>query len=288
MRFFFRSRQFKIASCAAIAVIVFAVIARLVGGTMAPQTSLAGALAAPFQKIAVKISDAVSSFKEKISDNEELILKNAELERQINELNSRVAGYDEALRENEFYKDYLEIKKANPDFKFESATVIARDNIGEDCGFTVDVGSLQGVKVYDVVITDEGLIGYVCEAGLSTSKIRTVFSSSISVGAVSPRTGDVGIVSGVLGGATENTTKLSNLQRSSEVSVGDYITTSGSGVFPKGLLIGKVTAVSQDAATSALYANVEPFVDISTVKSVMIITDFAGKNIIELPKEDKQ
>lgn len=287
MRFFFRSRKFKIALIAVILLIVFSLVANLAGGLISPQSSILGAIAAPFQKIASDISGEVKDFFVKFKNNENIIIENAEKDEEINELNKKIANYETIKAENEFLKDYLEIKDKNPDFKFCAASVIARDSGDIAGGFTVDVGSLDGVKQYDTVITNAGLVGYVSEVGLSTSRVTTILDTSIAVGAIDSRSRDYGVIKGNLDLAKNSLTGMYNIQRSSLVAIGDYIVTSGSGVFPNGILIGKITNISQEKYTTSLYAEIEPFVNLSEIRQVMIITSFDGKSNLKTASGDK-
>ncbi len=282
MRFFFKSRKFKIAAAVTALILIISIVARVAGGMLAPQSNLLGTLVAPIQKMVTAISSSIKDFSETLRGSEALILENSQLKEQINNLNGKVAEYDTLKNENEFYKDYLGIKASNPDFVFCDAVIISRDTTDTFGGFTIDKGSLDGVEQYDPVITSAGLIGYVESVGLTSSKVTSVLSPNISVAAVDSRTGDSGVISGSVDSVAKGYTKLSRLQRSAAVAVGDYIVTAGGGVFPKGLLIGKIKNISQDEYTSVLYAEIEPFVDVSNARQVMVITDFAGRSIISM------
>lgn len=281
MRFFFKSRQFKIGAGILAILIVISIIARLAGNAIAPQSSIVGSLVAPFQKMVTSVSNGIKDFGKKISDNSTLILENNQLKEQIDSLNNTVAEYEKIKAENEFYKDYLEIKDAHPDYTFCDATVISRDSTDKFEAFTIDAGSLSGVSAFDPVITSGGLVGYVSEVGLTTSKVTTLLSSGISIGAVDSRTGDAGVVGGTLEFTEKGHTRMYNIQRSSSVAIGDYIVTSGSGVFPSGLLIGKIVNISQEKYNTSLFAELEPFVDVSELRGVMVLTDFDGKTQIK-------
>lgn len=285
MRFFFKSRQFKIGVTILAVVLFISLIASFAGNAISPQSSVVGSIIAPFQKMATSISNSFKDLGQKISDNRALILENAQLKEEINRLNNEVADFDAMEAENKFYKDYLEIKEANPDYKFCDATLISRDTTDEFGSFTIDCGSISGIKTYCPVITDAGLVGYISEVGLTTSKVTTLLSNSISIGAIDSRTGDAGVVGGTLDFATKGKTRMYNIRRSSSVAIGDYIVTSGSGVFPSGLLLGKIINVSQEKYSTALYAELEPFVDLEEIRSVMVITDFDGK--IDIPSSEE-
>ncbi len=277
MRFFFRSRKFKIATAVVAVIMVLSLVAYLAGGLIAPQSSISGAIAAPFQSLAADITGGIKDFFQKFKNNETIILENAELQEEINDLNEKIADYEAMKSENEFLKDYLEIKDKNPDFVFCSASIIARNSIDVASHFTLDVGSLNGIKAYDPVITNAGLVGYVSEVGISTCRVTTILDSTVSVGAIDSRSRDYGIIKGNLSLAENGYTGMYNIQRSSSVAIGDYIVTSGSGVFPNGILIGKITNISSEKYTTSLYAEVKPFVNFDEIRQVMVITSFDGK-----------
>ncbi len=277
MRFFFRSRKFKIISAVTAVILSLTIIAWIAGGVFAPQSSLSGVIASPFQRLATAISNGFSDLSQKFKDNDTLIVEKSEMQEEINELNEKIADYEKIKAENEFYKNYLEIKDAHPDFQFESAVIISRDTNDEFGALAIDAGSVDGIQVHDPVITDAGLVGYVSSVGLTTSKVTTVLDPNIAVGAVDSRTSDAGVIGGNLSLASQDKTRMYNIRRTSSIAIGDYVVTSGSGVFPKGLLIGKITNIAQEEFKTSLYAEIEPFVDIKEIRQVMVITDFSGR-----------
>ena len=285
MRFFFRSRQFKIIAAVFAALIVIAAVTAAVGGRMSG-ANIFGTVTAPFRSLASKISGGISSFVEVYTEGEKLNIKNAELETEISELRKKLADYEQAVSENEFYKNYLDIKDANPSFKFMAATLISRDKEDPYKGFIINKGSVNGVSAHDPVITNEGLVGYIGEVGLTTSKVVTVLSAELTAGALDNRTSDSGVLSGSAELASEGLTKFYNLSRSCNIAVGDYVVTSGEGIFPKGLLIGTVQTIGSDKYNTSIYANVKPFADIDGIRGVMVITEFEGQGGLD-PEKSK-
>lgn len=277
MRFFFSSRKFKIILASVIALLVLAVICIIVGGRISPQADIMGTITAPFKTVGQGISNWVEDNIAAYTKGEEAMLKNTELESEINDLREQIADYEQVKQENEFYKDYLEIKDENPDFKFESAILISRDSRDPYKGFTINKGSVNGISEYDPVIIDSGLVGYISQVGLTTAKVETVLSPNVIIGALDNRTNDSGVLSGSLDMAEKGLTKLYNLSRSCNVAVGDYVVTSGEGIFPAGLLIGTIESIGSDEYNTSIYAAVAPFADIDSIRSVMVITDFEGQ-----------
>ena len=286
MRFFFRSRKFKIILAVFAALVAVSVACAVIGGTMAPQANIVGTITAPFRSLATSISGAVSDFIGTYTEGEELSLKNAELESEIAELREKIADYEKVTSENSFYKDYLEIKDKNPSFKFAPATLISRDKEDPYKGFVINKGTVNGISANDPVITDMGLVGFISETGLTTSKVATVLSPELSAGALDNRTNDSGVLSGSVELASNGRTRFYNLSRSCNIAVGDYVVTSGEGIFPSGLLIGTIQAIGSDKYNTSIYAEIKPFVDLDAVKSVMVITEFDGQGGLD-PDRDK-
>ena len=280
MRFFFRSRQFKVILSFLIALIAISVIFSIIGNQISPQSNIVGMITAPFRSAVNGIYNGIEDFISAYKDGSQLMLEKAELEAEVNELREQLADYQETQAENEFYKKYLKIAENHPDFKFTAATLISRDNDDPYQSFVINKGSLNGVSAYDPVITDAGLVGFISQVGLTTAKVTTVLSPELSIGALDSRTNDSGVVSGDLEIAKKGKTKLYNLARSCSVAIGDYVVTSGEGIFPKGLLIGKIETINTDKYNTSIYATVTPFASIEELRQVMVITEFDGQGSV--------
>jgi len=73
--------------------------------------------------------------------------------------------------------------------------------------------------------------------------------------------------------------KLTGLTKDTSVAVGGIVCTSGvGGIYPRGLIIGTVTAVSKEEGNISYYAEVKPEVDPGDVQDAFVITEFEGKN----------
>lgn len=277
MRFFFRSKQFRRILIIVAAVLLTVAVTLAAAGAASPSSNIFGAVAEPVQAAFHKVVNSVGGFFSSIGANQRLQRENQRLKEEVDRLTGEVASGEEALRENEFYKNYLGLKEEHPDFTFQHASVISRDK-GDVCGgFVLNRGSLDSVSLHDPVITDAGLVGYVSEVALTYSKVTTLLSSAIKVGAKDVRTGDVGVVSGGAGYAKDGRTAMSGLPRSCSLTVGDRLATNGGGIFPEGLLIGTVERVRSSGTDISVYAVVKPAADPGELSEVMIITSFTGQ-----------
>ncbi len=286
MRFFFSSQKFKVILCVVLGLVAISLISFFVGGRLSPQSDILGTVAAPFRAVFTEISNGISDFTNAYTNGNEALIRNAELENEINELREKIADYEKVTAENEFYKEYLDIKDAHPDFKFAAATLISRDISNPYGGFVINKGSADGIAQHDPVITDAGLVGYITDVGIKTSKVATILSPDITLGAIDNRTNDSGVLSGTLEMAQNGETRFYNLSRSCNIAIGDYVVTSGEGIFPSGLLIGTIQSIGSDEYNTSIYASVKPFAEIEEIREVMVITEFSGQGGLD-PERNK-
>jgi rod shape-determining protein MreC len=248
-----------------------------VGSAFSPQNGILGGATASITEFFNNISNGIDSFFEKFDENTDLMEENLDLKQKVNELTSDLMDFEKAKQENEMYKKYYGIKEHNTDYVMEPAMLISRNADDPYGSFNINKGSLQGLALNDPVITDAGLVGYISEVNPSYSKVTTILDTAISCGGMDQRTRDAGIISGELSLAEQGKTRLNNLLRSSAVTTGDYIVTSGGGVFPEGIVIGTVDSIHNESYNTALYGIITPIVDFNELRDVMVITYFTGQ-----------
>ncbi len=277
MRFFFRSKKFKIMlSTLAIFVVLF-LAAWMVGSSFSPQNSVVGAVTASVSEIVTRCRNWCSDFFGRFEKNGQVMLENASLRAKVDQLTSDLMGYEEAKQENEMYEKYYGIKEQHRDYTMEPAMLISRNQEDPYGSFVINKGSLQGISLHDPVITEAGLVGYISEVNPSFSKVTTILDGTIHCGGMDRRTRDAGVITGEVSLAEQGKTRMNHLLRSSGVATGDYIVTSGGGVFPEGLVIGQVDSVHNESYNTALYAVITPTVDFSELRDMMVITYFSGQ-----------
>ncbi|MBQ3228086.1 MAG: rod shape-determining protein MreC [Clostridia bacterium] len=231
--------------------------------------------ASPFSWAFTKVGEGITGFSLYFKTLEELRDENAALRAELEGYKSLVYDAELIKEENEFYSNYLGIKEEHIDFLFENATVVGREATNYRTVVTLSKGSLHGIEVNMPVITEEGLIGHITEVGSTWSKAEILTESSSAVGAYIERSGTLGVVEGTYELRTEGFCRMVYIEADADIRVGDKVLSSGIGeVYPRGLLIGKVTEVSRDERTRTLVATVEPAADLGSISKVMIITEY--------------
>ncbi|MBQ8435387.1 MAG: rod shape-determining protein MreC, partial [Oscillospiraceae bacterium] len=136
-------------------------------------------------------------------------------------------------------------------------------------------GSNDDIKLYDPVVTSEGLVGIIVNVANSYSTVRTILSPDLSIGALCVESRDTGIIEGSLKYAADGKCKMIYLDKNNKIKKGDLIITSGnSGQFPQGYVIGNVTETGIEESGLTAYAVIEPAVDPTKISNVMVITEF--------------
>lgn len=280
MKSFWKSFIARAAGVLALVLVGVMIYSATNGGIATIPETITGTIVMPIQSFVSSVSDGISDFFGQLTGGGDLREQLEELEKENAELRKKLADYDQIKQENDWYSEILGLHEQNADYTFASGRVVGRDPSDVYGNFTIAAGTNADIAVNDPVIaTDGSLVGVVDEVGLTYAKVRTVLDSSSKVSAQISRTGDTGYTAGgTLGQVRQHTIRLTTLERSSGVAIGDYIVTSGiGGVYPGGLLIGTVKTVSPASDGMTLDAEVELFTDIFNLKQVMVITSFDGQ-----------
>jgi rod shape-determining protein MreC len=132
----------------------------------------------------------------------------------------------------------------------------------------IDKGESDGIKADMAVITADGIVGKVLRVYRSTSQVLLIDDQTSGVGAILDKTR----LQGILRGTPAGEVVLEKVMSDEAVPAGEMVLTSGGdGIFPKGLLVGRVTKV---APGSELFLNirVRPAADLSKLEEVLVVT----------------
>jgi rod shape-determining protein MreC len=132
----------------------------------------------------------------------------------------------------------------------------------------IDKGEKDHIKPDMAVITADGIVGKVLRVYRSTSQVLLINDQTSGVGALLDKTR----LQGILRGTSAGEAVLEKVMSDETVPAGELVLTSGGdGVFPKGLLVGRVTKVS---AGNDLFLNihVRPAADLSKLEEVLVVT----------------
>jgi rod shape-determining protein MreC len=132
----------------------------------------------------------------------------------------------------------------------------------------IDKGEHDGVKPDMAVITAEGVVGKVLRVYRSTALVLLIDDQTSGVGALLDKTR----LQGILRGSPSGEVVLEKVMSDETVPPGELVLTSGGdGIFPKGLLVGRVTE-AKPGRELFLNIRVHPAADLSRLEEVLVVT----------------
>lgn len=221
----------------------------------------------PISKIAGGISDNVSgifSYKKVQNENEKLKEENEKLKQQVTSL-SLTANELKELKE---LSKVLNYKGIDGSGDLVSADIVSMDGSNWMNIFTIDRGSESGIKAGSVVVCGDGLVGRVSSAGKGWAKVVSVIDESSKISF--KVSGNLQLI-GVVEGSSDGRLSGFMLDDKAKVSEGDRLITSGMGVFPSGIEIGRVTKVRYDSDEQLQKVTIKSSVDFKSLQKVSVI-----------------
>ncbi|HLZ19537.1 MAG TPA: rod shape-determining protein MreC [Smithellaceae bacterium] len=199
------------------------------------------------------------------------------LEEDNRNLKKRVAGlqaelilYKEGYLEAQRLKQLLSLQDDHQ-HNYLAARVIGKEQAALSKTLWIDKGSVQGLAAGMPVLVPPGLIGRLTDVSWRSSKVLLLIDENSNVDVLIQRTR----VQGIVRGAGSRGCVVRYISKIQDVKEGDLVVTSGmSNIFPKGLLVGKVSHVDRMDVGLFLQIRVAPFADFATLEEVLVLTDY--------------
>lgn len=234
----------------------------------------------PFIHASASVDRALESGTEINIDPRQLREDNEALQLEVQRLRIISQRYDEMMNENNNLRKLVDYKAASP-FKLTSVRAVKRTASTWWNTLIVDKGSLDGLSPDSPVITDVGLIGKVGKVSNHMAEVILLTDERCRVTAYVEGTKEKGILEGERGGTDlRPDLRLKYLTRNATINVGANVYTSGDGgVFPAGLLLGKVKRFENKEISGE--AVVEPVVDFLRLDHLFVV---AMEKVESVPK----
>ncbi len=206
--------------------------------------------------------DGVATLRQLRAENMQLKAENAKLQK----------WYENALRyqaENQSFRELLNVK-ADPSLNYVTTRVVADPGGSFVKSVLLPVGINDRIAKGNAVMSGQGLIGRVTEAGDRSARVLLVtdLNSHIPVTIQNTRT------KAILAGKNKDLLKLERLPIDSGISVGQRIVTSGDGgQLQADIPIGVIVEVGPDGVF------VKPLADIEKVTYVQVINAEADQGL---------
>jgi rod shape-determining protein MreC len=212
-------------------------------------------------------------------DAETLRTENARLQDEVARLQAQVLQYQRQVSETQALAALVDFSRSNPDSAYTAASVIGRDPSPFLHYIIIDRGSADGIRRGMPVVTDQGLVGRV-EAVISNAARVQLITDPTSVVNVRLERAERDVT---LIGSVSGDLSLDLVAQDVNLEVGDILITSGlGGGYPSDLIVGQILTVRKRDSDIFQQAAVQPVVDFSALKIVLVVTDFRPVDISPL------
>ena len=223
--------------------------------------------AAPVQKILNASIESVGKAWKRYIHLVSLEEDNRILKNRIAELQTESILYKEGYLEAQRLQKLLSLQN-DYQHSIVAARVIGREQAALSKTIWVSKGSADGLKSGMPVIVPSGLIGRLTDVSWHSSQVLLLIDENSNVDALIQRTR----VQGIVRGAGSRGCVVRYVSKIQDVKEGDVIMTSGmSNIFPKGLLIGKVSRVDPMDVGLFLKIQIAPLVDFTALEEVLVL-----------------
>ena len=273
MRRLFSTRVKIVLIVAVLLTVLLMVIGSLTGLSL-PDMFVKGVLT-PIRSGVSKLTQGAQRVYSYMFEYESLEAENEQLKEELAQLEKDAREADAVTRENERLRGLLELKQAHEDYQLTDAYIISRSSQDWSSTVTINRGSAAGLEVGMCAITANGeLVGLISEVGPNYAVIKTVLDSSLEIAATLSASGYNGMVQGGYSTGLEGLLRMNYLPSSSVIRNHDEVVTSGSTMYPRGLVVGNVVDAGFDDTGVAKYALLEPAVEMGSLEQVFIITAY--------------
>jgi rod shape-determining protein MreC len=238
-------------------VILLALVVFNLPGRTAARLKLAfGSLFLPLFGLVGASQQAVAKASDTLVSRRELEKQNDALRRENQQLKVQSLQIAELSRENDRLRQLIGDQKTRPQWKLKFARVLMRDPANWWRTVQIDLGSRDGIRTNQPVLTTEGLVGRIHTVSFDHAQVVLVGDPKCSVAArVLNDTRDAGIV-GAGGPYDTSFVDMNFLPPRANLKAGQEVVTSGDGlIFPKGIPIGRI--VDWRAAEFGLYTQAQ-------------------------------
>lgn len=218
--------------------------------------------------------EVVKNWKEQLDALKTVYDENDDLKKIIASQNMYKAELDEKTRIIEELEELYNLE-VSANYEKINAEVMSRDISTWSNTITLNKGSKHGIEVDMAVVSSKGLIGKISEVNANTSKVKllTTENGDASV-SIKVELEDGTTTDGILENytASNNRYNIQLFDANAKIEKGLRVITSGNGgVFPPGILVGKVNSEEEAYDNKGKKLIVRPSVDFNDFSYVAVL-----------------
>ena len=232
-------------------------------------------LLTPFRSAATALTNTVERYYSYMFKYEALEAENQVLKAQIAQMEDVARQADATSRENERLRKTIKLQNAHESYVLQDAYIIGWSSTDFTSVLTINRGSDAGIATNMCAVTETGeVVGLVTQVGKNYAEIKTVLDSTLEISSTISSSGYNGMVKGGYMNGTEKLLKMDYLPSAAIIRNNQQVVTSGSTVYPRGLIVGSVVDAGFEQTGVAKYALLKSAADIDSLEQVFILTQY--------------
>lgn len=238
-----------------------------------PFVGTAGIVLNPAQRVGYALNERVEKVVDFYFNFNKVRLENESLKQKLAGYEDQIRHVNELEKENVELKAMFQYKDRHAEYNYVGTNVINRSLNGLSPTYTLDKGSLDGIRKGMIVITYEGLAGQITEVYERHSILETISSENVRVSVVSAGKKDFeGMLSGTTILGRSNMSRVTEMSLEANIEPGDDMVTSGiGGFYPPDIYVGKIESVAEDRGKLMKTAIVKPVVQFTGGERFFIV-----------------
>ncbi len=221
----------------------------------------------PFQKLASSAYKSSVNFKKAILAVKKMGCRENTLEKKIESLSIEINLLRSLRTENKKLRKLLSIKNKY-NYQIVFAEIIAEDITGLYDSIIINKGRNANLEKNMPVMTALGIVGITQDVGAYSTRVITILNPNCKAGVSVGK----GSVRGVIQGRGDYCI-IKYISVEENIKTGDEVCTSGEGIYPEGIKIGKVFKIDKKPHDIFQIIYVLPYANIQTLDKVAIIKD---------------
>ena len=239
-----------------------------------PDILIQGALT-PLRRAATSFTNTVELYYSYMFKYEALQAENEKLKADIAEMENTARQADATTRENERLRKLNNLLTSHESYVTVDAYIIGWSSTDFTNVLTINRGTNSGIDVNMCAVTENGeVVGLVTQAGPNYAEVKTVLDSTLEISSTISDSGYNGMVSGGYIRGTEKLLRMNYLPSAAIIRNNQQVVTSGSTVYPRGLIVGSIVDAGFETTGVAKYALLQAAADIDSLEQVFIITQY--------------
>ena len=234
----------------------------------------------PFRAAATALTTTAEKYYGYMFRYEALAAENEVLKKKIAEMEDTARQAESVSRENQRLRKGMNLQETHEDYKLVDAYIIGWNSSDWQNTLTINRGTNSGIQKNMCAVTENGeVVGLVTDVGINYAEVTTILDSTLEISGTIASSGYNGMVRGGYIDGHQTLLQMNYLPSAAIIRNKEQVVTSGSTVYPRGLIMGNVVDAGFEETGIAKYALLDPAAEINSLEQVFIITEYTTESV---------